>query len=97
MLEIEKTGNTISIKGNIKSMAHYNQIKSIIDDMIRYDKHVVIKLIDSISLTSSLIGYFSKLVNVDNVELELYVKDESLLQLLDDLGLTQTFNIRKLS
>ena len=97
MLKVERSGNTVSIEGNIKSMAHYSQIKSVLDDMVADGSHIVVKLIDSISLTSSIIGYFSKLVNVDDVRLELFVNDESLYNLLDDLGLRQTFNIRRLS
>ena len=97
MLEINTYGNAITIRGNIKSIEHYNQIKNVVDDMVGHNKNIIIKLIDSISLTSSVIGYFSKLINVDGVHLELHVKDDSLAELLNDLGLQSTFNIRRLS
>jgi len=93
-IKIESVGNRIKIKGNVKSIAHYNDIKSSIDKIIQNQKDVVVELVDSVSLTSSTIGYFTKIVNVDNVALRLYVGDDRLFRLLDDLGLIQVFNVK---
>lgn len=96
MIKIDSSGNKITVKGNIKSITHYNQIKNIIDDMVANNKAIVIHLVDSISLTSSIIGYFSKLTNVNGIILKLFVNDDHLFNLLEDLGLTQTFNVQRL-
>ncbi|SFV71337.1 hypothetical protein MNB_SV-13-1490 [hydrothermal vent metagenome] len=48
------------------------------------------------SLTSSVIGYFTKIVNVNDVTLRLYVQDEGLFSLLDDLGLVQVLHVQKI-
>ena len=94
MIEIESMGNKLKIRGNVKSISHYNDIKSSIDQMIQNQKDIVVELLDSISLTSLVIGYFTKIVNIDEVVLRLHIGDERLFELLDDLGLIQVFNVK---
>ncbi len=96
-MRVESFGNKLVIEGNIKSMAHYNEVKNAIDAIRLSNKKIVIEIVDSISITSSVIGYLSKLVNVDGVRLEIYVKDDNLYALLEDLGLIQIFNVRRMS
>jgi len=95
MIKIESKGNKLVVKGNIKSVEHYNDIKNNIDQIIRNQEHIIVELVDSISLTSSVIGYFTKIVNIDKINLKLYVNDEKLFELLDDLGLLQMLNVQK--
>ena len=95
MLKIERVGNKLRVEGNVKSISHYTDIKGNIDQIIQTQKDVTVELVDSMSLTSSVIGYFTKIVNVDNVMLRLYVKDERLFSLLDDLGLVQVLNVQR--
>ena len=95
-MQVDSFGNKLIIKGNIKSINHYNQLKSILDAIVVNNKQIVIELIDSISITSSVIGYFSKLINVNGILLELFVNDDDLFNLLDDLGLIQAFNVKRL-
>jgi hypothetical protein len=45
-------------------------------------------------MTSTVIGFLMKLVNVDQVRVSLVVGDQRLFQLLEDLSLVQTFNVR---
>jgi len=96
MIKIEHTGNKLRINGNVKSISHYNDIKSSVDQIIQNQNDVLIELIDSISLTSSVIGYFTKIVNVDNITLRIHVTDERLFALLDDLGLVQVLNVQRM-
>ena len=96
MIKINNLGNKVVVEGNVKSIEHYNQLKSTVDGVLVNNKNIVVTLVDSISLTSSVIGYFSKLVNVNCVVLELYVSDDGLYELLDDLGLMQLFHVKKL-
>jgi len=97
MIKIENYGNKIKVKGNIKSIAHYNELKDNIETIIISHKSVEVELIDSMSLTSSVIGYFTKIVNLDNVVLKLSINDERLFELLDDLGLVQVLNVQRMS
>jgi len=96
MFDIEIVGNRVKITGNVKSITHYNEIKSSVDSIIHHSKDVVVELVDSISLTSSVIGYFTKIVNVDSVSLKLYVSDERLYELLNELGVAELFNVQRI-
>jgi len=93
-MELDVMGNRLVIKGNVKSVKNYEDIKSAIDSIISSNKYVIIELTNSISLTSSVIGYLSKLVNVDGVKVELYVRDDGLYELLSDLGLINLFRVK---
>ena len=96
-MTIKSFGNKIVIEGNIKSIVHFNELKSAIDAIRLSDHSIVIEIIDSMSITSSVIGYLSKLVNVDGMRIEMYVKNDNLYDLLEDLGLVQMFNVRRMS
>lgn len=97
-MEISSSSNIVTIKGNIKAMSHYEEIKKEIEDIIHNSsenaKHVKIQILESISITSSVIGYLCKLVD-EGVNIELHVKDEGLKNLLDDLNLISLLNIRQ--
>jgi len=95
-MELNVSGTRVVVKGNVKSISDFNDIKNAVDSIIMTSKHVVIELVDSISLTSSVIGYLSKLVNVDGVTVELYVGDKGLYDLLNDLGLISLFKVKKI-
>ena len=95
-MEVNVVGNKIVVKGNVKSIRDYEEIRNVIERVISTNKFVVIELVDSISLTSSVIGYLSKLVNVDDVKVELYVRDDGLYDLLDDLGLINLFRVKRI-
>jgi len=58
-------------------------------------KKIVLYLKDSISITSSVIGYLNKLVNIDNIEVYLKIKEQELYELLRDLELDKVFHITK--
>jgi len=95
-MELNVSGTRVVVKGNVKSISDFNDIKNAVDGIISTSKHVVIELVDSISLTSSVIGYLSKLVNVDGTMIELYVGDKDLYELLSDLGLINLFRVKKI-
>jgi hypothetical protein len=56
---------------------------------------VVVDIKDSISITSSIIGYFTKLVQKEGVDLSIKVGDQSLMELFEDLNLVSLFKVRK--
>ncbi len=94
-MEISTAGNVVTIKGNIKTVSDYQEIKSTLDSMITTHKSITINIPDSISITSSVIGYFTKLVQKEKIDLSIKVGDSDLMELFDDLGLVSLFKVRK--
>jgi len=94
-MELEASSNTLAIKGNIKSISDFQNIKQKIDAMVVANKSIHINILDSLSITSSVIGYLNKLVLKDNIDINMSVKSEQLLDLLDDLNLVSTFKVRR--
>jgi len=93
-MEISTSGNTVTISGNIKSVSDYQTIKTSLDALIR-NSSIIINITDSISITSSVIGYFNKLVLKDKINIEMHIGNEQLMELLQDLNLASIFNARK--
>lgn len=94
-MEISSSSNVVTISGNIKSVGDFQDIKSAIDAVTATYKSISINVVDSLSITSSVIGYLNKLVLKDNIDIRLYVGNEQLLNLLDDLSLISTFKAQR--
>lgn len=95
-MECKANGNKIKISGNIKSIDHFQTILHNIETLKKNYRELEIHILDSISLTSSVIGYFSKLVHADKLSLKVLVSDMQLYDLLEDLGLVETLQVRKI-
>jgi len=95
-MQITSTHNSLSITGNIKSIHDFQEIKTSLEKILTQEKSVSINLIDSLSITSSVIGYLNKLVLKDKIELKINVGETQLIELFKDLNLTSVFNITKL-
>jgi len=93
-MEISTSGNSVTINGNIKSVSDYQTIKSTIDPM-SMNSSIIINITDSISITSSVIGYFNKLVLKDKKNVQMNIGNEQLMELLEDLNLASIFNAKK--
>ncbi|MCF6339929.1 MAG: hypothetical protein L3J10_04120 [Sulfurimonas sp.] len=94
-MEILISSNIVTIKGNMKSISDFQVIKQNIDDVIVNNKSLIINIVDSLSITSSIIGYLNKLVLKDSIDIHMSIGDEQLLHLLDDLNLVSTFKAKK--
>lgn len=94
-MEISTSSNTVKIGGNIKSISDFQAIKNSVDSIAANHKTIIIQIPDSISVTSSVIGYFNKLVLKDQIRIEIIVGNTQLLELFQDLNLAGTFNVRK--
>ncbi len=96
-MEIKTSGsNEVTIVGNVKTMSDYQDIKRVIQEMIEGGAtNITVKIPDSFSITSSVIGYFLKIINKDNVTLSIQIKDERLFKILKDLNLVDIFNVKK--
>jgi hypothetical protein len=95
IMEIETLSNTIKITGNIKSVSDFQNIKERVESLILQHKHINVNIVDSLSITSSVIGYLNKLVLKDNIDIQMHVGNEQLLHLLDDLNLISTFKAKR--
>jgi plasmid replication initiation protein len=94
-MDIAIASNVITITGNIKSVSDYQKIKESVDRVVGSYQSVVVDIKDSISITSSIIGYFTKLVQKEGVDLSIKVGDQSLMELFEDLNLVSLFKVRK--
>lgn len=87
----------VTISGNIKTIEDYQAIKEAVKTLVQKGKNnITVKVVDSISMTSSVIGFFLKLVCGENVKITMYVKDKRLYALLDTLNLLSVFDVKKL-
>ena len=94
-MEIVTSSNIVTITGNIKSVSDYQRIKSSMDTLKTSHSTMIIELKDSISITSSIIGYFNKLVLKDKIGLEMKIGNPQLIELLNDLNLSKIFRAIK--
>jgi len=93
-MDIKQSGSIIEVDGVIKTINDSQMLVSAIKDAAR-NGNVVIKVNDSFSLPSTVIGELLKIKD-NGVNVTLEVKDEILYELLDDLNLVSAFNVRKL-
>ncbi len=94
-MEITSSANTITITGNIKSVLDFSQIKTVVDGVVLQHKDIAVNIVDSLSITSSVIGYFNKLILKDQININMRIGNEQLLHLISDLNLTSTFKARR--
>jgi len=78
----------------IKSVSDFQEIKTTIDAIS--GTSINLEIIDSFSITSSVIGYLNKLIHKDGITIHMSVSDSRLYELLNDLSLISLFNVRKI-
>ncbi|NTV13022.1 MAG: hypothetical protein HGA96_03675 [Desulfobulbaceae bacterium] len=95
-MHIEQIGNNeLVITGNIKSVEDSIEIKNTINKLVaQSSKFIHLNIKDSLSLTSTAIGFLLKLVHQEKVHLSILVGDKRLYSLLEELSLLQQFNVR---
>jgi len=86
----------VRISGNIKSINDYQQIKNAFDSLTSKEKQIRMDIVDSISMTSSVIGYFNKLVLKDDVTINMGIGSDLLMELIEDLNLKTLFQAHKI-
>lgn len=95
-MDISTSSNVVTINDNIKSVNDFQAIKSAIDKIIVTHKNVTLNIIDSISMTSSVIGYLNKIVLKDKINLTVNVGNAQLLELFEELNLSSTLKVHKI-
>lgn len=94
-MKIDVSLRAITINGNIKSVDDFQEIKNAIDKIVVSGKDVALNIIDSISITSSVIIYLKELILNDNINVQINAGKPALIELLDDLKLTSVFRAKK--
>lgn len=93
-MEISNSSNIVTITGNIKSVGDFQTIKSTIDSLKTSNNTIIIDIKDSISITSSVIGYLNKIILKDGIDLSMKIGNPQLMELIEDLNLIGTFKAR---
>jgi hypothetical protein len=93
-MEIRQNGNILEVDGIIKTI---NDSQVLVNSIKNAAKNgsVIIRINESFSLPSTVIGELLKLKDND-VKIVLEIKDEILYELLDDLNLVKEFNVTKI-
>ena len=94
-MEISTSSNIVTITGNIKTVNDFQSIKTTLDSFKSSNQNIVLRIEDSLSITSSVIGYLNKLVLKDKINLQMKVGNSQLMELIDELNLTSTFKASK--
>lgn len=88
----------LSSKGASKKETDYQEIKRHIAPMLEGGiKNLEIKILDATSITSSVLGYFLKLIHKDKIELVIEVGDDRLFRLFQELSLAEAFRLSYLN
>ncbi|OIP54618.1 MAG: hypothetical protein AUK54_05940 [Helicobacteraceae bacterium CG2_30_36_10] len=95
-MEISTSSNTVTITGNIKSVSDFQTIKNTVERLKATQKSITVEIKDSLSITSSVIGYFNKLVLKDKIDLHTDIGNEQLMDLFDELNLSSVFKAKKI-
>ena len=95
-MKVSSSQNILTISGNIKSVSHAHLLADEINEIIKDFKEIKIRILDSISITSSVIGYLCKLASLGH-SIELHVTNKELCSLLDDLNLTQLLKVQHIA
>ncbi len=86
----------IYVRDNIKSISDNDRLKHTIEQACKADdkKPVHIHIKDSFIITSSVIGFLIKYIKKDKFPIYLYVYNQELYDMLDDMDLIGLLNIK---
>lgn len=87
---------TIDIDGVIKGVTDSQRFKDAIESIQAQNKPVEININESFAITSTIIGYLRKKIQIDKLQITLNVKDDRLYELLEELMLAEIFNAKKI-
>jgi hypothetical protein len=94
-MKITRDDSQLTIEGNIKSVSDYTEIQGHLQSAVADgNDSITVKIMDSISITSSVIGIFLKVIKKDGISLAVHVGNQHLYDLLNELNLLAVFNVR---
>jgi hypothetical protein len=96
-MRLTRTSATeLTITGNIKTTADYLAIRKLVTELVDAGASALtLRINESLSMPSSVIGFFVKLVNRDKIRVSMLIEDPRLLELLDELSLAELFGARQ--
>jgi len=96
-MQIEKKDGKMTVTGLIKTIEDSTHFKEEMYSLLNTTtKTLAIHITDSFIVTSSIIGTMLKAVNVDKAKLTVYVYQDDLYTLFDQLKLVDLLNIKKI-
>lgn len=95
-MQLEQKGSSeVIITGNIKSIEDSLLIKETLNGLVAQgSRNIHLRIKDSLSMTSTTIGFLMKLAHHEKIQLSITVGDPRLYSLLEELSLIQPFNVR---
>jgi hypothetical protein len=86
---------------NMNSSAEFLSMADLLDENVTKQgqltsdraKSILLRIQDSFSMTSTVIGYLMKLVGIDNYPVSLIAGDHRLYQLMEELSLVKLFSV----
>jgi len=92
-MQLSRTGpHEITITGNIKTTEDYLQIRQAVTDYVSAGgAELTLRILESLSMPSSVIGFFVKVISRDKLRVAMRIEDPRLLELLDELSLVRLF------
>ena len=87
----------IYIKDTIKSISDNDKLKHAIENAWHNnnEKPIHLHVKDSFIITSSVIGFLIKFIKKDKIPIYIYVYNDELYEMLDDMNLISVLNIKK--
>ena len=95
-INVNKNENSceLNIEGVIKSVSDSQSIKDAFNSCGNI-KSVSIEIIDSFSITSSVIGFLLKKKHGDGININIKVNDSRIYELFQSLNLIEVLNVKK--
>jgi hypothetical protein len=96
-MQLARTSPTeLTITGNIKTTADYLAIRKLVTELVAAGATcLTLHINDSLSMPSSVIGFFVKLINRDKIRASMLIQDPRLVELLEELSLDELFGARR--
>lgn len=96
-MEVLSTGIAeITVKGNISTISDYLEIKKVMREMVDEGKTAItVKIPDSPSINSALIGLLLRLIHEDRIQISLHVKNDKLHKMLQVMNLEDIFQVTR--
>jgi len=94
----EQDSSTIYVDGNMKNLENTQNLIDIIENIIKDANQIYLKINikNSLTVTSTFIGFLIHKINFNNIDLNIGVYDDRLYDLFDMLELIETFNVEKI-
>lgn len=93
MVDVTINKNTVKVYKDITNIEDFEKIKSFIEKIRENEKILILEIIDSVFITSSLIGYLYKLREKDGLDIIIRIGKKELKEVFEDLNLLNVFKV----